>query len=154
MRSQTIKHITIQKGLWLQSVEYLLHKPAAAVLFRYLVAAGSHSTYIHTYIYIYIHWLFAPSPNHQLCLLLPRVCFFQDVSKTSFERIWANLNGFGSLFWHPFGEKLGPFWGVGSRPHFVSLLELFLVLPAPPRGTLLEAFSAHVAIQRRPEAEN
>ena len=25
---------------------------------------------------------------------------------------------------------------------------------APPGGTLLEAFSAHVAIQRRPEAEN
>ena len=31
---------------------------------------------------------------------------------------------------------------------------LFLVLPAPPEGTLLEAFSAHVAIQRRPEVEN
>ena len=28
------------------------------------------------------------------------------------------------------------------------------MLPAPPEGTLLEAFSAHVAIQRRPEVEN
>ena len=28
------------------------------------------------------------------------------------------------------------------------------MLPAPPGGTLLEAFSVHVAIQRRPEAEN
>ena len=26
--------------------------------------------------------------------------------------------------------------------------------PAPPKDTLLEAFSHHVAIQRRPEAEN
>ena len=26
--------------------------------------------------------------------------------------------------------------------------------PAPPGGTLLEAFSAHVAVQGRPEAEN
>ena len=26
--------------------------------------------------------------------------------------------------------------------------------PAPPEGTLWEAFSAHVAIQGRPEAEN
>ena len=31
---------------------------------------------------------------------------------------------------------------------------LFLVLPASPEGTLLEAFSVHVAIQRRPEVEN
>ena len=29
-----------------------------------------------------------------------------------------------------------------------------MALPAPPEGTLLEAFSAHVAIQRRPEVEN
>ena len=29
--------------------------------------------------------------------------------ETSFERIWANLNRFGNPFWHPFGEKLGPF---------------------------------------------
>ena len=28
------------------------------------------------------------------------------------------------------------------------------MLPAPPEGTLLEAFSIHVAIQRRPEVEN
>ena len=28
------------------------------------------------------------------------------------------------------------------------------MLPAPPEGTLLEAFSVHVAIQRRPEVEN
>ena len=30
----------------------------------------------------------------------------------------------------------------------------FLVLPPPPEGTLLEAFSVHVAIQRRPDVEN
>ena len=28
------------------------------------------------------------------------------------------------------------------------------MLPAPPKGTFLEAFSAHVAIQRRPEVES
>ena len=28
------------------------------------------------------------------------------------------------------------------------------MLPAPPEGNLLEAFSIHVAIQRRPEVEN
>ena len=28
------------------------------------------------------------------------------------------------------------------------------MLPTPPEGSLFEAFSAHVAIQRRPEAEN
>ena len=42
-------------------------------------------------------------------------------------------------------RTLDPFWNC-----FFG----FLVLPAPPEGTLLEAFSVHVAIQRRPEVEN
>ena len=37
------------------------------------------------YIYIYIYWLFAPSPNHKMCLLLPRVCFIQDISRDLFR---------------------------------------------------------------------
>ena len=42
-------------------------------------------------------------------------------------------------------RTLDPFWNC-----FLG----FLVLPASPEGTLLEAFSVHVAIQRRPEVEN
>ena len=75
-------------------------------------------------------------------LLIKFVCYFPEFvsfktfRETSFERIWAKLYCFGSTFWHPFGEKLGPFWGVGSRPHFGSLLELFFWIfgaPGPPR---------------------
>ena len=46
-------------------------------------------------IYLSIYWLFAPSPNHQLCLLLPRVCFIQDVSRDLF---WEDLGKFKSLW--------------------------------------------------------
>ena len=42
-------------------------------------------------------------------------------------------------------RTLDPFWNC-----FFG----FLVLPASPEGTPLEAFSVHVAIQRRPEVEN
>ena len=42
-------------------------------------------------------------------------------------------------------RTLDPFWNC-----FFG----FVVLPASPEGTPLEAFSVHVAIQRRPEVEN
>ena len=106
-------------------------------------------------------------------LIIKCVCYFPEfvsfkaLREISFERIWVNLNRFGNPFWHPFKQKLGPFWGLQSlqqkkkdsatrppqNPKF-STSGLFLVLPAPPEGTLLEAFSIHVAIQRRPEVEN
>ena len=40
-----------------------------------------------------------------------------------------------------------------QNPYF-STSGLFLVLPVPLEGTLFDACSAHVAIQRRPEVEN
>ena len=71
-------------------------------------------------------------------LIIKCVCYFPEFvsfktfRETSFERIWARLYCFGNTFWHPFGEKLGPFWGVGSRPHFGPLLELlFWIFGAP-----------------------
>ena len=75
-------------------------------------------------------------------LILKCVCYFPEFisfktfRETSFERIWAKLYCFGNRFWHPFGEKIGPFWGVASRPHFGSLLVLFCWIfgaPGPPR---------------------
>ena len=42
----------------------------------------------------------------------------------------------------------------GPKTASDSKNDVFGPLPAPPEGTLLEAFSAHVAIQRRPEVEN
>ena len=75
-------------------------------------------------------------------LILKCVCYFPEFisfktfRETSFERIWAKLYCFGNRFWHPFGEKIGPFWGVGSRPHFGPLLELLFWIfgaPGPPR---------------------
>ena len=71
-------------------------------------------------------------------LIIKCVCYFPEFvsfktfRESSFERIWARLYCFGNTFWHPFGEKLGPFWGVGSRPHFGPLLELlFWIFGAP-----------------------
>ena len=77
-------------------------------------------------------------PNRLRRLIINWVCYFPEFvsfktfRETSFERIWAKLYCFGNTFWHPFGEKLGPFWGVGSRPHFGPLLELlFWIFGAP-----------------------
>ena len=71
-------------------------------------------------------------------LIIKCVCYFPEfvsfkaLREISCERIWVNLNRFGNPFWHPFGEKLGPFWWVGSRPHFGSLLELFFWIFGAP----------------------
>ena len=81
-----------------------------------------------------------------MCLLLPRDCFIQGVSRDLFERIWVNLSRFGNPFWHPFREKLGPFWGVKSLqkktlqadPPKSSIFNLRAVFgaPGPPRRNL------------------
>ena len=64
--------------------------------------------------------------------VFPEFVSFKMFRETSFERIWANLSRFRGPFWHPCREKLGPFWGVGSRPHFGPLLELlFWIFGAP-----------------------
>ena len=93
-----------------------------------------------------------------MCLLLPRVYFIQDISRDLFRKdlgqiilLWESIlapiwrktrsvlrNRFSTALWIPFGT---------------AFLD-FLVLPASPEGTPLEAFSVHVAIQRRPEVEN
>ena len=77
-------------------------------------------------------------PNRLRRLIINWVCYFPEFvsfktfRETSFERIWAKLYCFGNTCWHPCGEKLGPFWGVGSRPHFGSLLELFFGIFGAP----------------------
>ena len=87
--------------------------------------------YIYIYIYIYIDFLLRRLIIKCVCYF-PEFVSFKTFRETSFERIWAKLYCFGSTFWHPFGEKLGPFWGVGSRPHFGPLLELlFWIFGAP-----------------------
>ena len=93
-----------------------------------------------------------------MCLLLPRVCFIQDISRDLFREalgqitllweyilapIWRKTRSvlrsrFSTALWIPFGTVFLDFWC--SRP--------------PPEGTPLEAFSVHVAIQRRPDVEN
>ena len=103
-------------------------------------------------------WLFAPSPNHQMCLLLPRVCFIQGASRDffwkdlgQFKSLWESIlasisrktrsvlrSRFSTALWPPFGTAFWDFWC--SRP--------------PQKEPLLEALSVHVAIQRRPEVEN
>ena len=68
-------------------------------------------TYVYIYIYIYIYILTFLLRR----LIINCVCYrpefvsFKTFRETSFERIWANLSRFGSSFWHPFREKLGPF---------------------------------------------
>ena len=93
-----------------------------------------------------------------MCLLLPRVCFIQDISRDLFrEDFGPNYIALGIHFGTHLEKNsvrfeesvlertLDPFWNC-----FFG----FLVLPASPEGTPLEAFSVHVAIQRRPEVEN
>ena len=94
------------------------------------------------HIYIYIYWLFAPSPNHQTCLLLSRACFIQGVSKFSAARQLEKRTKEctektrnvtkkhrrapqNTPTW-AFGKVLGEsFRGVGSRPDFGTLFGLF-----------------------------
>ena len=49
------------------------------------------------------------------------------------------------------GDSWGPSWPQDS---FGQQKWCFWAAPGPSEGTLLEVFSAHVAIQRRPEVEN
>ena len=92
-----------------------------------------------------------------MCLLLPRVCFIQDISRDLFREdlgqiillweyilapIWRKTRSvlrsrFSTALWPPFGTAFFDFWC--SRP--------------PQKEPLLEALSVHVAIQRRPEVE-
>ena len=93
-----------------------------------------------------------------MCLLLPRVCFIQDISRDLFREdlgqiillweyilapIWRKTRSvlrsrFSTALWPPFGTAFLDFWC--SRP--------------PQKEPLLQALSVHVAIQRRPEVEN
>ena len=68
-------------------------------------------------------------------LIIKCVCYFREFisfktfRETSFERIWANLYCFLNTFWHPFREKLGPFWGVKS-------LQKKTLQPDPPKSLI------------------
>ena len=68
-------------------------------------------------------------------LIIKCVCYFPEFvsfktfRETSFERIWAKLYCFGNTFWHPFREKLGPFWGVKS-------LQKKTLQPDPPKSLI------------------
>ena len=68
-------------------------------------------------------------------LIIKCVCYFPEfvsfkaLREISFERIWVNLSRFGNPFWHPFREKLGPFWGVKS-------LQKKTLQPDPPKSLI------------------
>ena len=74
------------------------------------IDAHSVSPHTHIIIVIYIYRDFLLRRLIIKCVrYFPEFVSFKAFREISFERIWANLNRFGSPFWHPFREELGPF---------------------------------------------
>ena len=110
--------------------------------------------FVYLSIYLFIYWLFAPSPNHKMCLLLPRVCFIQDISRDLFREdlgqiillweyilapIWRKTRSvlrsrFSTALWIPFGTAFLDFWC--SRPPQKEPLWKPFRFMLPSRGAL------------------
>ena len=92
-------------------------------------------------IYLSIYWLFAPSPNHKMCLLLPRVCFIQDISRDLFREdlgqiilLWEYI--LASIWRKTLSVLRSPF----STALWVTFVTVFGAPGLPRRNTFLKPF--------------
>ena len=112
----------------------------------------------------YIFWKDSPLEVNEFGMTMLLVVFccslypqqvqtkMKQFDKKSFRKqVKINQNWLEELPKSRLGGSWGPSWPQDS---FGQQKWRFWAAPDPPEGTLLEALSAHVAIQRRPEVEN